>query len=113
MRCREPVETLRLSREDFEAGFLSKSGEALGEKETALKQSLGFIQMVRGAPDDCNVRNGRNVHHVRKVRHVCDVRHVCSMHTCTVHTLCNVRTVCERSRIRSSSQLNTTIKYHN
>ena len=47
VRCREPVETLRLSREDFEAGFLSKGGEADGAKEAALKQSLGFIQMVR------------------------------------------------------------------
>ncbi|KAL1511553.1 hypothetical protein AB1Y20_006347 [Prymnesium parvum] len=45
IRCREPVVTLRLSRDDFETGFLSAAGE-MGVKEAHLKQSLGFIQMV-------------------------------------------------------------------
>eukprot|EP00966_Prymnesium_polylepis_P304227 7028721-Prymnesium_polylepis.1 len=44
VRCPEPVETLRLSRDDFEAGFLTQAAD-VGVKEATLKQSLGFIQM--------------------------------------------------------------------
>ena len=57
MRCREPVEVLRLSREDFEAGFVQQSTgggaarpcgktEAMASAEATARQALGFIQMV-------------------------------------------------------------------
>ena len=49
VRCLEPVEVLRLSREDFEAGFLqpsTTSGTAAADAAAAVRQTLGFIQMV-------------------------------------------------------------------
>ena len=52
LRCAENVEVLRLSREDFEAGFVLPMGpekhktEAMASAERAARQALGFIQMV-------------------------------------------------------------------
>lgn len=57
VRCLGPVEVLRLSREDFEAGFLQEGGKAPDTSSSpsssaaataaaAARQTLGFIQMV-------------------------------------------------------------------
>lgn len=51
VRCLEPVEILRLSRDDFEAGFLQPSSSTTGssssaDADAAVRQTLGFIQMV-------------------------------------------------------------------
>ena len=55
LKCNEAVEVLRLSREDFEAGFVRPPGaadgsaaksEAMAGAELKARQALGFIQMV-------------------------------------------------------------------